>query len=49
MSSLFGSLAGLVIILTCASFIARKERIALFSILSIYFLLYFGSNIAKLM
>ena len=44
-SPLFGALAGLAIILTCVSYIARKERVFLFSALAIYFLLFFSSNI----
>lgn len=45
---LFGTISGIAIVLSCISFIARKERIVLFSILTLYFMLFLSSNIMKL-
>lgn len=45
---LFHVISGIAIVLTCISFIARKERIVLFSVLTLYFMLYLGSNVMKL-
>lgn len=45
---LFSVLFGISFVLFCISFIARKERIVLFSVFTLYFMLYLGSNITKL-
>lgn len=45
---LFSVISGIAIILTCISFIARKERILLFSVFALYFMLFLSSNVMKL-
>ena len=45
---LLGTISGIAIVLTCISFIARRERIVLFSIFALYFMLFLGYNVMKL-
>ena len=45
---LFGAISGIAIVLTCMSFIARRERIVVFSIFALYFMLFLVSNVMKL-
>lgn len=45
---LFNVISGISIILTCISFIARKERILLFSVVALYFILFLSSNVMNL-
>ena len=47
-SPLVSALAAGSIIVTCISYIARKERILLFTFVTLYFLLFFMSNVIKL-